>query len=118
MREGSDLTVVATGAMVGETLKALEQTDKSVELIAVSSIKKFDENLLDSIRKTNKVITVEDHNTISGLGGMLARELMAKGIHPEKFKMIGVEEYQLSGTQADLYESAGISANHIAKAIG
>ncbi len=117
VREGSDLTVVASGAMVGETLKALEQTDKSVEVIAVSSIKKFDQNLIDSIKKTGKVITVEDHNTISGLGGMLARELMNQGICPQSYEMIGVEEYQLSGTQADLYEEAGISANHIAKAI-
>lgn len=117
VRVGSDLTIVASGSMVGESLKALEQTDKSVEVIAVSSIKKFDDNLFDSIKKTKKVITVEDHNMVSGLAATLAHELLTKGIQTEAYVGIGVKEYQLSGTQEDLYEEAGISANHIAKAI-
>ena len=122
LRAGDHVTIAATGAMVTEVLKACEKLketrpDISVEIVSVSSIKKFDQTLIDSIKKTRKVITVEDHNTFSGLGSQLARYLATHAIPVEYFKMIGVEEYQLSGTWNELYESAGISAKHIEKAI-
>ncbi len=119
IREGSDLTLVAIGSMVSESLAALEFIkDRSVELVAATSIKKFDQTLLDSIKKTGRVITVEDHNTLSGLGGQVARFLEKEGIQVESFKMLGVEEYQLSGKHSQLYEKAGLSPEAIAKACG
>lgn len=118
IREGSSVTIAATGAMISEALKAREELQKtnpeiSVEIIAVSSIKKFDNTLINSIKKTRKLITVEDHNTFSGLGSQIARHLEINDIKTDKFKMIGVEEYQLSGTSLELYKAAGISANHL-----
>lgn len=121
IRAGHDITIAASGALVSEALKARQSLIEtgftgSIEVVAVSSIKEFDQTLLNSIKKTQKVITVEDHNTKSGLGGMLARKLMEAGIQVDQFKMMGVEEYQLSGTWKDLYQAAGISAEHIAEA--
>jgi transketolase len=121
IREGSDITIVATGAMVNESLKAVEllkESDSkiSVELVAASSIKKFDDTLLESVKKTKKVITVEDHNTYNGLGASLAGFLNQKGICPDKFKSLGVKEYQLSGKPEELYAEAGIDKNAIADA--
>jgi len=116
IREGNDITIAASGALVSEAVKACESLRGkgiSAEVVAVSSIKKFDATLMESIKKTGKVVTVEDHNTRSGLGGMLARELMKKGIVVEKFEMMGVEEYQLSGTWKDLYGAVGILADGI-----
>lgn len=117
IREGSDLTIVASGPMVNEALQALDQINASVELIAVSSLKKFDETIENSIKKTGKVVTIEDHNTLSGFGSQLARHLALKGITPEKFEMIGVEEYQLSGTSDELYDEAGISSQKIVERV-
>lgn len=117
VRKGEGVTVVATGSMVGEALRAREEHNLNFELIAASSIKEFDDNLLESIKKTGKVVTVEDHNTYSGLGGQLARKLQAEGIQTEAFHMIGVEEYQLSGNWDELYASAGINYEAIAKAV-
>lgn len=121
IREGDHITIAASGAMIGEAIKARESLmeknpEVSIEIIAVSSIKKFDDTILKSIRKTKKVLTVEDHNTISGLGGQLARHLAEINMIVDKYKMIGVEEYQLSGKHAELYEDAGMSADHIEKA--
>ncbi len=118
LREGSDLTILATGAMVTEALKARDELagEMSVEVVAVSSIKKFDETLKSSILKTKKVMTVEDHNTLSGLGGQVARLIEKEGLEVEKFKMVGVEEYQLSGKSPKLYAAAGIDAEGIKKA--
>lgn len=122
IRSGNDLTVVAIGAMTYEALKAweilkTELPDLSIELIATTSIKQFDQNLLASLQKTRRVITVEDHNTVSGLGGSIARFLLQNELQVEQFVTIGVEEYQLSGKAEDLYEDAGISAKKIAERI-
>ncbi len=119
IRAGNDVTVAASGAMVSEALKAIELLKKSrseisVELVAVSSIKQFDETLMDSIEKTRRVVTVEDHNTRSGLGSQLARELMMRGMKVEAFTMMGVEAYQLSGKWNELYAAAGLSPEAIA----
>ena len=119
IREGSDVTIIASGSMVTEALKAIEGVkDISVELIAVSSCKKFDQTVLDSVKKTGKVITVEDHNIYSGLGSQLARVLEEKGISPVKFEMMGVREYQLSGKVNELYAKAGIASEDIVKLAG
>ena len=117
IREGSDITIAASGAMIYETLQALENINASVEVVAVSSIKKFDETLEKSVQKTGKLITIEDHNTLSGLGGQVARHLSEKGLMPEKFAMFGVEEYQLSGPANELYDEAGISSQKIAERV-
>ena len=122
LRSGTDITLVASGSVASEALKAVEQlqTQKnvpSVELIIVSSLKKFDETLFTSIKKTKRVITVEDHGTRSGVGSQLARELLLRDVAVEKFQMLGVEEYQLSGDALELYDAAGISARHIAQAL-
>ena len=118
IRKGSDLTIAASGAMITEALKAwndLKESnpDLSIEIVAVSSIKKFDNNLLESIKKTGKVLTCEDHNNIAGLSSQLAKELLKEGIQPETYENIAVKEYQLSGKALELYEHAGISSNAI-----
>ena len=120
IREGSDITIAASGAMISNAFQALETLKEegiSAELIAVSSIKQFDDNLISSINKTKKLITVEDHNTRSGLGSQLARHLQTNNIDIDAFKMLGTEEYQLSGKSDQLYEKVGLSSNGIAKSI-
>jgi transketolase len=118
IREGSDLTIAASGAMVTEALKVREKLkDKlSIEVVAVSSIKKFDHHLRDSVLKTKKVITLEDHNPYSGLGSQLGRHLQVEGVQLDGFKTMGPTEYQLSGKWNELYESAGIGVDAIAAA--
>lgn len=122
IREGSNLTIAASGACIYEGFKAIEKLKETnpnlkIELISVSSIKQFDETLINSIKKTRKVITVEDHNTRSGLGGMLASYLTKNNIQVDKFESLGVEEYQLSGTAPELYKKAGIDADGIVKKV-
>ncbi len=121
VREGRDITIAAMGPMVAEALMARERLNHSrpglrVEIIAVSSIKKFDQTLIGSVKKTGKLITVEDHNTFSGLGSQIARHLLKEGIKLEKFHTIGVSEYQMSGKPEQLYVAAGLSAEAIEKA--
>lgn len=118
LRTGSMLTIAASGAMVTEALGAINalkttNPELSIELVAVSSIKHFDDTLLNSIKKTGALLTVEDHNIISGLGHQLAATLHSSGIHTTKFASLGVEAYQLSGPSADLYRLNGLDAEGI-----
>jgi len=120
LREGLDLTIVATGAVIQEALKAynnLKAKNIDIEIVAVSSIKTFDENLMNSINKTKKVITIEDHNTTSGLSSQLAKEILQQNIHLELFESLGVNEYQLSGKAQDLYERSHMVAVDIEKIV-
>jgi transketolase len=116
LRFGEDITIAAMGGTVIEALRAFESLKArgiKAEIIIVSSIKQFDETLFNSIKKTKRVLTVEDHNTLSGLGGQLARQLTMRNIHPDIYHMIGVKAYQLSGTAKDLYRAAEIDATAI-----
>lgn len=117
IRSGEAVTVVATGPCVYEAIKAREESGIDMEIIAVSCIKDLDETLLHSIKKTGKVITVEDHNALSGLGGQLAKYLVENKIQPESYKELNVDHYQLSGKAPELYKAAGIDAEAIIKAI-
>ena len=119
LRAGTDVTIVASGPMVHEALAARELlTDPSkVEIVIASSPKQFDNTLLDSLQKTGKVITVEDHNVHSGLGMQIANVIINHGIEVENVIQMGVREYQLSGTAEALYDAAGISARYITKNI-
>lgn len=120
IREGSQLTIIATGAMVNEAFNAWNslkksRPDLSIELIAATSIKKFDETLKNSIKKTGKIITVEDHNNIVGLSSQLAKLIIEEKIPITVFENLGVHEYQFSGKVEDLYKHAGLSSEAIEK---
>ncbi len=117
LRTGEKVTIVATGATVIEALNAREASGIDAEIVIASSIKQFDDTLKSSIQKTGKVITVEDHNVKSGLGSAVALFLAQAGLQVDHFKSLGVEEYQLSGKPAELYDEAGIGQKAITEAL-
>ena len=91
-REGTDLTIVATGLMVGSALEAAEALAAkgvSAEVINIHTIKPLDEDLVvASAEKTGKVVTVEEHSVIGGLGSAVCDALAER--HPVPVKKIGV----------------------------
>lgn len=119
LREGSEVTIIATGATVIEALRARDQYahPEKIEIIIASSPKQFDETLLQSLQKTKRIITVEDHNPYSGLSAGVQRLCFEKNILPNIFKSCSVTHYQLSGKDAELYHAAGIDAESILKTI-
>ncbi len=117
LRSGTEITLIAMGATVHEAVKAREncKNPEKIEIIVASSLKEFDDTVKISIQKTHKVLTVEDHNTRSGLGACMARYILQNGIPVHTFKMRGVEHYELSGKPEELYKNAGIDAEGIQK---
>lgn len=122
IREGHDLTIIASGPMVSFALEARtvlmsRNPGLTIELIATSSIKQFDDTLIEALRQAKRVVTIEDHNILSGLGGQIAILLTELKLTPVIFERIGVEEYMNSGTADELYEAAELSANHLVRRI-
>ncbi len=115
LKTGEKVTIVATGAAVHEAKKAVELSGIDAEIIIVSSIKQFDDTLKNSIKKTSKVLTVEDHNAKSGLGAAVALFCAEEGLKLNYFRNIAVAKYELSAKPAELYISAGIDAGSIAE---
>lgn len=120
LREGTDITVVATGLMVQEAVKAadaLKEEGISVEVINIHTVKPLDEELvIASAKKTGRVITVEEHNIIGGLGEAVSTALSEHC--PTPVTRIGVNDvYGHSGPAVDLLKEFGLSAEHIAEVI-
>lgn len=116
LREGTDLTIVATGITVASSLEAAEKLAAdgiSAEVINIHTIKPLDEDLIvASAKKTGKVITAEEHSIIGGLGSAVCDALSAKA--PTTVYKIGMEDvYGESGTAAALLEKYGLDANGI-----
>jgi transketolase len=121
IREGKDVLVAASGACVSEAINAWNSLKESnpelsVQIVAVSSIKKFDKTFDSALRKCKKIITVEDHNVNSGLGVYVSSYIADNNIGVEKIVHLGVKHYEYSGKAPDLYKNAGIDASSIAKA--
>ncbi len=105
LREGKDLTIVATGLEVQPALEAarkLEADGVDAEVINIHTIKPLDEALiLASANKTGRVVTVEEHSVIGGLGGAVCEALSAKA--PVPVLRIGVNDvFGESGPAAEL----------------
>ncbi len=105
LREGTDLTIVATGLCVNSALEAAEKLAEegvSAEVINIHTIKPLDEEIiLASVKKTGKVVTVEEHSVIGGLGSAVCDVLSEK--LPTPVKKIGVYDvYGESGPAVQL----------------
>ncbi|MBP7807304.1 transketolase family protein [Candidatus Saccharibacteria bacterium] len=116
---GNDVTIVSTGSMTFQALKAAEMLFAQgieAEVVHVPTIKPLDEDtILRSVRKTKAVITVEEAQINAGFGGAIAELL---GEHcPRPMKRIGMRDrFGESGTPDELLEHFGLTAKHIALA--
>lgn len=113
---GDDVTIIATGTMTYQALLAAELLFKdgiSAEVIHCPTIKPLDnETILKSVRKTGKVVTIEEGQIAAGLGGAIA-ELISEEC-PARLKRIGMKDhFGESGQPAELYEHFGLDAKHI-----
>ncbi len=113
LQEGTDLTIIATGLEVNEAMEAaklLAQGGIRAEVINMHTIKPLDAELVArSAAKTGKVVTVEEHSIIGGLGSAVAEVLAEK--QPAKLLRIGVEDrFGESGPAVKLLEKYGLDA--------
>ena len=116
LRDGKDITIAATGLMVGEAVKAaksLEAQGIDARVIDIHTIKPLDEDLLvKAAQETGHIVTVEEHNVIGGLGEAVCACLSQRC--PAPVTRIGVQDvYGHSGPALDLLQEFGLCAENI-----
>ena len=116
LREGKDVTIIATGLCVAESLAAADMLEKdgiSAKVINIHTIKPLDEDLIVAAAKeTGKVVTVEEHSVIGGLGSAVCDCLSEKC--PTKVLKVGVNDtFGESGPAVQLIHKYGLDAEGI-----
>ena len=116
LRQGEDITVIATGLMVGEALKAVDSLAAQgvhARLIDMHTIKPLDQELVrKAAKETGRIVTVEEHNIIGGLGEAVAA-CVAESC-PVPVTRIGVNDvFGHSGPAVDLLKEFGLCAENI-----
>ena len=116
LKEGKDVTIIATGILVANCLEAAEKLAADgidAEVINIHTIKPIDADLIvASAQKTGKVVTAEEHSVIGGLGGAVAEVLAEKA--PTKQLRIGINDtFGESGPAAELVKKYGLDADSI-----
>lgn len=117
LRDGGDITLIGTGSILKDVLDAAEQLKLEgidVRVIDMHTIKPIDkEVIIKAIDETGKLITVEDHNVIGGLGGAVA-EVVAEHGEKIQFRRLGLDGFSTGyGTYDQLKEQNGIGLKRI-----
>jgi len=119
LQEGTDVTIVATGHLVWEALQATETLNEqgiTADVINIHTIKPLDEAaILNSVAKTNCIVTAEEHNILGGLGESVARVLAKNNPTPQEF-VATQDTFGESGTPPQLMEKYGLNASAIVNA--
>ncbi len=120
LREGTDVTIVATGICVDSALGAAEKLAAegiSAEVVNICTIKPLDEELIiASAKKTGRIVTVEEHSVIGGLGSAVC-DCLAEN-QPTKVKKIGMQDiFGESGPAAALVEKYGLDAQGVYESV-
>lgn len=115
---GTDATIFATGVTVSEALKAQEELQEkgiNIRVIDVHTIKPIDEEtIIKCAKETKRLISVEDHNIIGGLGSAIAEVLTEK--YPAKLERMGIKDtFGMSGKAEELMKFYGIDKEAIMK---
>ncbi len=116
LKEGSDVTIIATGLLVPEALTAAEQLAEEgikARVINMATIKPIDKEIIEkAARETGAIVTAEEHNVIGGLGSAVAESLCET--KPVPMLRIGTQDvFGQSGKPAELFEVYGLTAENI-----
>ena len=118
--EGNDVTIVATGHLVWESIEAakiLNQSGISAEVINIHTIKPLDEKIiLESVSKTKCIVSAEEHNYLGGLGESISRVLSKNMPLPQEF-VATKDTFGESGTPAQLMKKYGLNSDSIVEKV-
>lgn len=117
LREGKDITLIATGAMVFEVLRASDELSKEgiqARVINIHTIKPIDkEAIIRAAKETKGIISVEEHNVIGGLGSAIS-EVLAEDGCGVPFKRLGLPDvFTIPGNPDDVRKRYGLNAADI-----
>jgi transketolase len=120
VRDGSDVSIFATGHMVWEAIQASEQLAAmgiDAEVINIHTIKPLhEEAIIKSVRKTRCVVSAEEHNRLGGLGDSIAQVLVKNILAPMEYVAVN-DSFGESGKPEELMKKYGLDDLHIVKAV-
>jgi transketolase len=119
-REGSDVTIIATGTIMNDAIRASEvlaEEGISARVLDMHTVKPLDaEAVIQAAEETGRIVTVEDHTIVGGLGSAVAEVVTEAGV-PVRLKRLGVPDvFALVGPPAELYTHYGFDTAGIARA--
>ena len=121
LKEGEDIVIIATGAVVAralESAKTIEQeTGQSVRVVDIHSIQPIDKTVIEQSRKSRLVVTVEEHYITGGLGSAVADELITKTGAPKLLKIGINDKYSIVGDYNYLLEQNGVTTDAIVRRV-
>lgn len=120
LREGKDVTIISTGIMVFEALKAAEALEKeniSARVINLHTLKPVDKDIIiKAAQETGAIVTVDEHNVMGGLGSIVAEVVVEK--YPVPMRIVGVNDtFGQSGKPAQLFEKYNLTSNDVVSSV-
>jgi transketolase len=117
LKDGKDVTLIGTGLMVAETLKAADMLEKegiSVRVVNIHTIKPIDKDIIiKASKETGALVTAEEHYIMGGLGSAVSEVVCENA--PCPVKIIGTDRFGRSGKPAELFEEYGLTAQNVVK---
>ena len=123
VREGSDITLMFCGPIGTEVVTAADELAKEgikCRIVSMHTIKPIDKDaILDAVKNTGGIVTVEEHNIIGGLGAAVAEVLADEGVMPKKFKRMAFPDVNVAkiGGQKWIRDQYGLQARGIADTV-
>lgn len=123
IRDGTDVSVIATGAIVHSALECarlLERSGISARVVSMHTVKPIDrEAVRAAVRDTGAVVTVEEHSLVGGLGSAVAEVMADDGLRPRAFRRLGLPDAfaHRIGSREHLLQSAGLDARGLAASV-
>jgi transketolase len=120
LRDGHDITLIATGGILGAALRAADQLAADglrARVLSAHTIRPFDDRaVVEAARDTGGIVTVEEHVVDGGLGGLVAETCLEAGVAPRGFYRIGLRSgfSSIVGSQEYLRSRHGMDARTIA----
>ena len=121
MRDGEDVGIFATGTLVNESVRAARLLSKSGINAGVINLSKLNpvntDDIITECRKYKMVLTVEEHNTVGGVGSIVSEALASTESHPRLIRLGTTDSNQIAGNYAYMMEKNGLTAKGIAERI-
>ena len=118
--KGNDILILCHGSILGQvklSVKALKKININAELINVISLKPIDKSIISLLKKYKKIITIEEHTSVGGLGSIMAEKILKNGIKTDLLTISLPDKFGPTGTYDYLLKYHGLDSDSITKKI-
>ena len=120
LTKGKDILILSYGSLLGQvkqSVKDLKKMNIDVELVNVVSLKPIDEKVVSLFKKYNKIITIEEHTSVGGLGSLIAEKILKNRIKTKLFSISLPDKFGPTGTYDYLLKHHGLDSDSLTKEI-